>query len=627
MQTVLKPLLVLGLLSLVTGCSTPSPPSSADETPASPRGIRRTEPIAPDNQVNRHALVIGNSEYQHLPDLRNPRADAKAIAELLSEAGFEVSLHLNTTRKHLLNVLDEFQQRLAHESVALIYYAGHAVQVAGRNHLIPVDADVRSEVDVEAESLAVDRLLGKLEERHTRLNLILLDACRNNPFPSEYRGVRQGLSEVRAPTGTLIAYATSPGTVALDGDGQHSPYTASLLRHLRSPGLKIEDSLKRVRTELVLQTNLRQVPWESSSLYGADFILFPSESADLSVDAPSQMLTPAPTVSAHRMEEAFAELMAQESSNPDSEQQSTQWGGFLQDYPDDFPDTDTDDDLRRIARQRLAFWEARVTESQDPERREAWAEGAWTEPYADIEFVAVAGNAHFRMGDVLGEADGELAIQMVPRFWMSRTEITEAQWQAVMQSSDTGPPAVGLKDKLKQGWRSLKEEGRKVVRKGKQLWKGAPVKQSISRKGAEEFLERLDALHQNRYRFRLPNEAEWEYACRGGGLPVRFGTGRDAISLAEASFAPQPADQRPAYVSGPERTAGKSQPAPAGSFEPNPLGLHDLSGNLAEWVEGDHDLHGGHFRSPGDELRCASRSRSGWFPDLETIGLRIVRDY
>ncbi|HIL87949.1 MAG TPA: hypothetical protein EYM25_04425, partial [Deltaproteobacteria bacterium] len=142
-----------------------------------------------------------------------------------------------------------------------------------------------------------------------------------------------------------------------------------------------------------------------------------------------------------------------------------------------------------------------------------------------------------------------------------------------------------------------------------------------------EFLERLDALHQNRYRFRLPNEAEWEYACRGGGLPVRFGTGRDAISLAEASFAPQPADQRPAYVSGPERTAGKNQPAPAGSFEPNPLGLHDLSGNLAEWVEGDHDLRGGHFRSPGAELRCASRSHSGWFPDLETIGLRIVRDY
>ena len=627
MPRILKALIGVVLPLLIAACSAPSPPSSTEQSSASLRGIRRTELHPTNTKPTRHAFVIGNSEYQHLPDLRNPRADAQAMAELLTEAEFQVFLHLDTTRKRLLNALDEFQQRLVPDSVVLIYYAGHAVQVAGRNHLIPVDADLHSELDVETESLAVDRLLGKLENRRTRLKLFLLDACRNNPFPSKYRGIRQGLADIRAPAGTLIAYATSPGTVALDGNSLHSPYTASLLHHLRSPGLKIEDALKRVRTDLVLQTDLRQVPWESSSLYGEDFMLFPAAAELAPADSPGTS-TPAPSLSRSHMEEAFAELMAQESASYDPEPQAAQWERFLRDYPDDFPHTDSDNDLRRIATQHLIFWKARVTEAQNPERRKAWAAGMWTEPHAGLEFVAVTGNAHFRMGNVLGDEDGEVTVRMVPRFWMGRTEITAAQWQEVMQSNATAKtPASGLKHKLQQGWQTLKQKGGDVIRKGQELWKGAAVKQGVSRKAAEDFLERLNALHQDRYRFRLPSAAEWEYACRGGGLPVRFGTGRDTISLAEANFAPQALGQRPVYVSGPKRSAEQAQPAPAGSFAPNPLGLHDLSGNLAEWVADAEDLRGGHFRSPGTALRCASRNRSGWFPDLETVGLRLVRDY
>lgn len=628
MCRVLKPLLALGLLAFAAGCSTPSPPASTEKNSAALRGVRRTELNAPPPKATRHAFVIGNSVYQHLPNLRNPRADAQAIAALLSEAKFEVSLHLDTTRKRLLNALDEFQQRLAPDSVVLVYYAGHAVQVAGRNHLIPVDANLGSELDVEADSLAVDRLLGKLKDRHTRLKLFLLDGCRNNPFPSQSRGIRQGLAEIRAPAGTLIAYATSPGTVALDGDGPHSPYTTALLHHLRSPGLKIEDALKRVRTDLVLQTDLRQVPWESSSLYGDDFMLFPAVAAALAPADSPEASTPASNLSLSQMEEAFAELMAQESASFDPAPQATQWGRFLHDYPDDFPHTNTDDDLRRIATQHLVFWQARVAEAQNPARRRAWAAGTWTEPHADLKFVAVTGNAHFRMGNVLGDEDGEVTIRMVPRFWMSRTELTKAQWQAIMQSGTAAKtPAAGLKHKLQQGWQTLKQKGRAVLRKGQELWKGAAVQSGVSRKAAAEFLERLNALHQDRYRFRLPSAAEWEYACRGGGLPVRFGTGRNTISLADANFAPQALGLRPVYVSGPQRSAAQAQPALAGSFAPNPLGLHDLSGNLAEWVTSTEDLRGGHFRSPGHALRCASQSQSGWFSNLETVGLRIVRDY
>ena len=638
MPRIPKALLGLVLSALVAACSAPSPPSPEAEPAASLRGVRRTEAAPSAEHVGRYAFVVGNSEYQHLPDLRNPRADAQAIADLLGDAGFAVSLHLDVSRQQLLNALDAFQQQLPPDSAALIYYAGHAVQIAGRNHLIPVDVQLRSEADVEAESLALDRLLGKLEERRTRLNLLLLDACRNNPFPSEYRGVRQGLARLHAPAGTLIAYATSPGTVALDGDGLHSPYAAALLHHLRTPALKFEDALKRVRTDLVLQTDLRQVPWESSSLYGEDFMLFPpqqpTDARPERAEGTKAGLRPAQPEREHvaeslaRMQEAFAELMAQESTAVDPEPQAAQWQAFLERHSDDFPHTDTDDDLRRIATQHLNFWQARVTEAQNPERRKAWAEGTWTEPHADIEFVAVAGNAHFRMGDVLGDEDGEVTVRMVPRFWMSRTEVTKAQWQAVLQS-DAGaiPPSTGLKHKLQQGWQTLQQTGRKVVRKGQELWKGAEVQSGVSRKAAEDFLERLNALHQNRYRFRLPREAEWEYACRGGGLPVRFGTGRDTISVTEAHFAPQAVGSRPAYVFGPTRAAEPRQPTRAGSFAPNPLSLHDLSGNLAEWVEADHDLRGGHFQSPGADLRCAARSQSGWFPKLETVGLRIVREY
>ncbi|MDP7317312.1 MAG: caspase family protein, partial [SAR324 cluster bacterium] len=414
MPRILKALIGVVLPLLIAACSAPPPPSSTEQSSASLRGIRRTELHPTNTKPTRHAFVIGNSEYQHLPDLRNPRADAQAMAELLTEAEFQVFLHLDTTRKRLLNALDEFQQRLVPDSVVLIYYAGHAVQVAGRNHLIPVDADLHSELDVETESLAVDRLLGKLENRRTRLKLFLLDACRNNPFPSKYRGIRQGLADIRAPAGTLIAYATSPGTVALDGNSLHSPYTASLLHHLRSPGLKIEDALKRVRTDLVLQTDLRQVPWESSSLYGEDFMLFPAAAELAPADSPGTS-TPAPSLSRSHMEEAFAELMAQESASYDPEPQAAQWERFLRDYPDDFPHTDSDNDLRRIATQHLIFWKARVTEAQNPERRKAWAAGMWTEPHAGLEFVAVTGNAHFRMGNVLGDEDGEVTVRMVPR--------------------------------------------------------------------------------------------------------------------------------------------------------------------------------------------------------------------
>ena len=218
----------------------------------------------------RVALVIGNGAYKTGP-LKNPANDARDMAAALKSVGFEVILRENAGLRAMNEAIDQFWASLKKGGVGLFFFAGHGLQVAGENYLVPVDARVALEKDVQYECVNAGKVLGRMEDAGNGLNIVILDACRNNPFARSFRSDTRGLAKMDAPTGSLVAFATAPGDVAADGTGKNGLYTSHLLRVLRSPGLKIEDVLKQVRIGVAgesAQMGKRQTPWESSSLMG-----------------------------------------------------------------------------------------------------------------------------------------------------------------------------------------------------------------------------------------------------------------------------------------------------------------------------------------------------------------------
>lgn len=233
----------------------------------------------------RVALVIGNSAYPASP-LLNPTNDARAMAAKLRSLGFEVHAYENLSHKDMNRAISRFGEDLGKGGVSLLFYAGHGMQVKGRNYLIPVDAEIRSEASVRNEAVDVDQVLEQMDAARTGLNIVILDACRNNPFERRFRGASGGLASMDAPKGTLIAYATGPGKVASDGSGANGLYTSEILKVIEEPGLRIEDVFKRVRLNVARETNDEQLPWETSSLVG-DFYFNPAKASVQTTVAPS----------------------------------------------------------------------------------------------------------------------------------------------------------------------------------------------------------------------------------------------------------------------------------------------------------------------------------------------------
>ena len=242
---------------------------------AQDRVLRMSKPApqAGATPEQRIALVIGNSKYKEAP-LLNPVNDARAVAKALSRAGFQVAQKENIGRAEMHVALREFGDALRKGGVGLFYFAGHGVQVKGRNFLIPVDANVEREDEVAYNSLDANQVLDKMETANNRLNIVILDACRNNPFARSSRSSGAGLAQMEAPVGSFIAFATAPGAVASDGRGKNGLYTQHLLRAMARPGVKIEDVFKEVRAGVRRDSQGRQVPWENTSLEG-DFIFVP----------------------------------------------------------------------------------------------------------------------------------------------------------------------------------------------------------------------------------------------------------------------------------------------------------------------------------------------------------------
>jgi uncharacterized caspase-like protein len=219
------------------------------------------------NNNQRIALVIGNAAYKDAP-LTNPVNDARAIVLALKESGFSVIARENIDQRGMLAVLREFGDRLRGGGTGLFYYAGHGMQIKGRNYLIPVGANIDREDEVAYSAVDAQAVLDKMEAAGNVANIMILDACRNNPFTRSMRSGQAGLAQMDAPVGTLLAYATSPGAVASDGNGTNGLYTQHLLTAIRQPGNKVEDVFKQVRANVRRDSQGKQVPWESTSLEG-----------------------------------------------------------------------------------------------------------------------------------------------------------------------------------------------------------------------------------------------------------------------------------------------------------------------------------------------------------------------
>ena len=284
----------LSLLSEVL----PPPPKAAESprsraesaAPSAPAGAAPPPPApvqAATATSRRVALVIGNGAYAHVRALPNPTNDARSIAKSLRDIGFVVSEGTDLDRTAMQATIRDFLREAARSQVAVVYYAGHGVQVDGRNYLVPVDIQLQAGSGMTDTMMDMDTIMAGLDDQ-VRTNILILDACRNNPMAPKVastgpaRDIEAGSSGLAAPAtlgagstlgaGTLIAFATAPGQVALDGEGANSPFSAALTRHIGTPGLEVQQMLTRVRAEVVAATKGKQVPWSNSSLLGEVYL-------------------------------------------------------------------------------------------------------------------------------------------------------------------------------------------------------------------------------------------------------------------------------------------------------------------------------------------------------------------
>ncbi len=599
----------------------------------------------------RVALVIGNSAYPDAP-LANPVNDARLIAETLRGLGFEVIERTDIDQRTMKRAIVEFSDWLdqaGKDAVGLFFYAGHGVQVNGRNYLVPLNAEIERESHVDIEAVSAGWVLGEMEVAGNRMNFVILDACRNNPLMRRFRSPARGLARMDAPRGSLVAYSTAPGQVARDGAGANSPYSLALARAMRTSGVPVEKMFKQVRDTVMAETKGEQVPWEESSLTGKDFYFKSPQVAAAPLAAIS-----GPAQATLRAEEMGTERLFWESikdgTNP------LMFEAYLEEFPEgtfarlaklkrdalakaaEEAKRKAAEDAAREAESEVerAFWET-VKDSDDPAEYEtflaAYPNGKFAalarnrlkklqetqtaavvpppkpapageavqpvvgvypkrpgETFKDCEIcpeMVVIPPGTFRMGDIAGT--GKSTERPVHTVTIS-TSFAMGKYEVTFEEYDRFVEATGRSKRNDYGW----GRGRRPTIK-------VPWEDAVA---YTEWLSKQTGQH-----YRLPSEAEWEYAARAGA-ETKFWWGNTA-SHDYANYGTGFGGWFPSGLA-----SGKDQwvhTAPVGSFSPNRFGLYDMNGNVWEHVQDCwHDKYVG-----------APRDGSPWLSD--NCGLRVMR--
>nr|VFJ48811.1 MAG: Formylglycine-generating enzyme, required for sulfatase activity, contains SUMF1/FGE domain [Candidatus Kentron sp. FW] len=656
---------------------------AADTLPAQgDRGVALARDAAHSEQ--RVALVIGNWAYESSP-LKNPRNDAADIAGTLGQLGFDVIHKTNTDRKTLRNVIRTFGRRIRKGGVGLFYYAGHGMQVEGRNYLIPVGADIQEENEVADESVSANLVLKKMHAADNRLNIVILDACRDNPFARSFRSGSRGLARMDAPTGTLIAYATGPGRVAADGTSRNSPFTKHLLAQIKVPGQKAEEVFKQVRVGVRKDTGNKQTPWEASSLTGDFYFVERAGEPPLRVAGGSPSVDP--------VELKFWDSVAK-SDDPDL------YRAYLKQYPKGSFATLARIKLRKLAsssRQGMPGLSARDGKNQPTTARliirsnvsgdTVYLDGKLVGPTGPDAHVLTPGEHEIRV-----EKEGFKTFKAKVHLVAGKEETIRARLEREVPSHDQGfrdrlrdgsqgPEMVSIRSGCFQMGSPDSEKGRndnerrhRVCVEGFALGKtevtfaeydrfarttgrkqpddkgwgrGKRPVIYVSWKDATAYAEWLSG--QTGKEYRLPTEAEWEYAARAG-TTSRYYWGDDLEDKLACNFA------NGADLTAKEKNSGWTtnncrdgfvNTAPVGSFRPNGFGLFDMSGNVWEWTcslfkenydgseqrctskggDAGRALRGGAWFDVPWRLRSAFRSWYGPNEAFNSIGFRLARDF
>jgi formylglycine-generating enzyme required for sulfatase activity len=521
---------------------------------------------------NRVALIIGNAAYgADIGPLANPVNDARLMARTLTRANFAVVTLENLDQRGMKRAIRDFGTRLrsaGDKAVGLFYYAGHAFQSRGENWLVPVGARIQSEADADLEAVSANSVLSQMEEARTAVNIVVLDACRNPLIVRRFRSTERGLRQMQAPQGSFIAYSTAPGDTAEDGSGSNSRYTAALASEIERGG-KVEDVFKRVRQRLVKDTGGDQTPWDSSSLV-EDFVF--GRPAAPRATPPAQSSGPAPSapVSAEEQElEAWKSLGADPSK--------AELEAFLKAFPNG--------KYAGLARAKIKT----IEERERAQARPAAPAPSTTAP-AETRPAQVAGP-----GKDCAECPEMVRIPG-RSFMAGKYEVTFAEWDACV----AGGGCNGVRP-ADEGW----GRGRRPVI-------------NVSWNDAQAYVQWLSKRTGKRYR--LLTSEEWEFAARAG-TTSEYSWGNEEPVCNESARNGANFDACPD-----DRTR------PVGSFPANGFGLHDVHGNVEEWVEDCDDgdcsrrvLRGGTWVSSPQSLRSAIRSRSDPSISDNFMGFRVAR--
>ncbi len=662
--------------------------------------IGRTQPAEEEIQT-RWALVIGNADYA-TGELLNPVNDARDVAQILHDLGFAVDLRENVGHQAMEDAVRAFGRRLEEGQVGLFYFAGHGVQLHGENFLIPVGTKIVKESEIPYKAVDLGFLLDHMGESPDRLNIVILDACRDNPFRGRltrsFTALGQGLAQTKAPTGTIIAYATAPGQVAADGTGRNGIFTSNLLSALRLAGLTIEEVFKRTRQAVVKETSGLQVPWTSSSLLG-DFVPRPQPpgGSDIKVARMEDPRPPdfsrKPPAPPRRGRFSLEEIDGQAEAYKKSHQawsehldemkgayeevdlyeerrdvpvhlKAQAWQLFLESFSENNPYSQVDNSLRAEATAHRDLWSREASRIEGhpilasykplaieiaPLAPESETGERWRDPVSGTDFRYVRSGS-FRMGSPRfeeGRQDNETQHQVTLNrgFWIAETEVTQRQWEMLLGGNpsyfaDCGDdcPVERVSWYEAVSYANLLSDMAGVERCYELAGCRGSLGGGCSASSSWCFgdFTCLDASFKGPSceGYRLPTEAEWEYAARAG-TKSSFWTG-ESLSLNQANF----------YDGRFQRLrSNRSGTVETGSFGANPWGLHDVHGNVLEWVwdffgnysvsetedpcgpwDGTHRVaRGGSWEDAAELVRTSSRRRIDAGNRFHDVGFRLAR--
>jgi len=556
------------------------------------------------------ALLVGNATYPGCR-LANPINDVRLIERTMRLLDFDVEVVIDATKAQLETAIVRFGERIEQAELpeaSFFYYAGHGVQYQGSNYLLPIDAEVPATRYLKSGAVKVDAVVDELARKNTAANIVVLDACRDNPIPEAYsstRDVTQGLAGIHnVPRRTLVAFSTSAGAVAFDGDGTNSPYAATLAGKLTLPGRWILDIFGEVNAEVESLTNGRQ--------------------------SPAMFMQGAPPRIVLRPISANAQTEAKETPVASSQRESS-------------------------ARQYVSFDVGDGSAAVSGRRAFLTGNGVY-ESFKDSEFgpeMIVVPAGTFKMGEdedgASAECEGPAHLVTIAHpFAIGRCCVTVGEYRSFVEATGhaTAQPIYSLSGQF------LAIGDLIVTRKNRRNWRRPGFAQNddhpvvgVSWADATAYVTWLSASTRRPYR--LPSEAEWEYAARAGSAH-RYAWGQ-VITRARANFDDNPELRRRHPTAW--RYQARRGTCPAGHFDPNAWGLSNMHGNVAEWVEDDwHDTYAGapadgsHWASPGrkdeplkvvrggswtstaSDVRSAARSSRPASFAASWIGFRVARD-